>query len=188
MAVRLTATLDGIKDVVKEIAGLEERARNLRPAFEIVADLLEAHVAAQFATEGAHAGTPWRPLAPATQLQRLRHTGSYRRGGALAAGPTGPILTWTGRTRLSFQAGSPDHVREISERELRWGSRYAVAGYHQRGNLRLPQRKIVAFRDVFQQRELAFQPLRLWLQGVPPGAIRAVMATRLGLGALGARI
>ena len=190
MPVRLTARIDGLEEVVKNLGGLAERAADLRPAFEIVADLLEAQVAAQFATEGARAGEPWRPLAPRTQLQRLRHTGSYRRGGALAAGPAGPILTWTGRLRLSFAQGSGEHVREITADSLTWGSRVPYAGYHQSTlpRKKLPRRPMVAFRDVFQQREIAFQPVRLWLQGVPTGSIRAVMLSRLGLGAMGARI
>jgi hypothetical protein len=38
----------------------------------------------------------------------------------------------------------------------------------------------LVFRDAFQARELLFQPARLWVQGVPAGAIRTVMLARLG--------
>jgi len=191
MPVSVSVDIEGIRQVTDRVAGLATRLANLQPAFQIIADLLEAQVARQFATEGAWAGVPWRPLAPSTVQARLRHTGSYRAGGQqLAAGATGPILTWTGRLRLSFAQGSPDHVREISDDGLRWGSRVPYAGYHQSTlpRRKLPRRPIVAFRDANQQREIAFQPLRLWLQGVPEGAIRSVMSARLGLGALGATL
>lgn len=191
MPIQVSISVSGVADVLTEIGGLESRLADLSPAFEIIGDLLEAHVARQFETEGQWGGTPWAPLALATQRMRATHTGSYRAGGALlAGGPTGPILTWTGRLRLSFTRGSGEHVRTITAEGLSWGSRVPYAGYHQSPlpRLRLPRRPIVAFRDAFQEREIAFQPLRLHLQGVPPGAIRSVMSARTGLGVLGARL
>lgn len=181
MAVALRLSLNGLDEVVDKIAGLEARARNLSPAFQIVADLLEAHVAMTFATQGARSGKPWAPLAPSTVRARTRRWGYYRR---VRPGPDaaaiGPILVWSGRTRGSFRRGSRDHVRQISDRELAWGSKREIVRFHQLGRGRR-RRPPLAFKDDFQKRELVYQPIRLWLQGVPPGAIRTTMYARTGL-------
>jgi len=176
MPVRVSVTLDGIREIDDQIAGLAERARDLKPAFEIIADLLELWVAAQFASEGAQAGTRWAPLKYRTTVLRLTRSGYYRLPPTGGAGPQHPILVWTGRLRSSFRQGGAEHVRIVTDDGLDWGSRVPYAGpLHRR-------RPIVAFQGSFQQREIAFQPLRLWLQGVPPGAIRTVMMARLGIG------
>ena len=175
MPVRVSVTLEGLREIDDQISGLEERARDLRPAFEVISDLLELWVAAQFQTQGAKAGTPWPLLKYSTTVLRLERRGYYRLPPTAGAGPQGPILVWTGRLRGSFRQGSAEHVRVVTAEGLDWGSRDRRAGpLHRR-------RPIVAFQGAFQQREIAFQPLRLWLQGVEPGAIRAVMMARLGL-------
>jgi len=74
-------------------------------------------------------------------------------------------------------------VRQVSGSGLIWGSSVFYGIYHQsaRPRSRLPRRPPLAFRDPFQQRELMFQPVRLYLQGVPVGAIEITMRARLGL-------
>jgi len=177
MPIRVSVTLEGIQEIDDQIAGLEERAKDLKPAFAIIADLLELWVAAQFATEGAQAGVRWAPLKYRTSLMRLERRGYYRQPPTAGAGAQGPILVWTGRLRGSFRQGGIEHVRIVTDEGLDWGSRLRYAGpLHRR-------RPIVAFQGAFQQREIAFQPLRMWLQGVPAGAIKTVMMARLGLGA-----
>lgn len=185
MPVRVTVNTEGLAELSESIAGMQQRARDLKPAFGIIADLLELHVAQQFATQGLQGGTPWAALKPRTVLMRTKRLGYYKQAPLGGAGPTSPVLVWTGRLRGSFRQGSGEHVRIITDGGLEWGSRVWYAGFHQSPLPRriLPRRPMVAFRDQFQQREIAFQPLRLWLQGVEPGAIRTVMMARLGLGA-----
>lgn len=173
--------LAGFEAVLQRLAGLGERLANPEPALAIVADLLEAHVAKTFDSQGAEAGAPWAPLAVSTVRARTRRTGYYRLAPSMGAGPTGPILTWTGRGRASFRRGGVGHVRQITASSLTWGSTVDYLRYHQHGGGRLPRRVVLGFAGAFQQRELVFQPLRLWLQGVPAGAIRTVMGARTGL-------
>lgn len=182
MAVPFTLQVSGFEPILDKIAGLEARLRDPVPAFEISAELLEAHVARTWASQGAFAGHPWPPLANRTVHLRQRRLGYYRRAPAGGAGPRGPILVWTGRSRASFRQGSPDHLRRISSTEMVWGSSVPWLRYHQsdRPRTRLPRRPVLAFKDQFQLRELIFQPLRLWVQGVPAGAIRTVMLARTG--------
>ena len=179
--VGVSFALSGFEPLLERLAGLEARFANPEPALEIVADLLEAHVAKTFDSQGAEAGAPWQPLAASTVRMRARRTGYYRLSPSMGAGSTGPILTWTGRGRRSFARGGAGHVRMVSASGLVWGSTVDYLRYHQHGGGRLPRRVVLGFRDAFQQRELVFQPLRLWLQGVPAGAIRTVMQARTGL-------
>lgn len=181
MATRLGLSVEGFEPILERIGGMESRLADLSPAFEISADLLELHVARTWATQGAYAGHPWRPLAESTARLRQRRLGYYRRAPTAGAGPRTPILVWTGRSRASFARGSQDHVRQISAASLVWGSSVPWLVYHQstKPRTRLPRRPVLAFRNRFQARELVFQPARLFLQGVPPGAIRTVMLARL---------
>ena len=182
MAVAASISISGLQPVLDRLAGLEERLARPEPALEVVADLLEAHVARTFGTQGRWLGAGWAPLAASTVKARARRWGTYRQAPTGGAGPTGPILVWTGRLRGSFQRGSSEHVRLVSSSSLTWGSSVPYGRYHQAGGARLPRRAMLAFRDDWQLRELVFQPLRLWLQGVPAGAIKTVMLPRLGLG------
>lgn len=188
MAVSVRMTMSGHQQVLQAIAGLEERLARPEPVLEVIADLLEAHVAAQFAGEGSRGASPWAPLAPSTVQARTRRWGYYRQAPSFGAAGARPILTWTGRLRRSFSRTGAGHVRQVSASGLTWGSSVPYGRFHQRGGRRLPRRPPVDFRDPFQKREFVFQPFRLWLQGVPVGAIASVMQARLGLGALGARL
>lgn len=175
-------SITGFAPVMERIAGLESRLADPVPAFEITAELLELHVARQWATQGRQGGTPWPPLADSTAKMRQHRLGYYRLQPTGGAGPRRPILVWTGRSRASFTKGHPEHIREISPSGLTWGSSVPWLKYHQstQPRTRLPRRPPIAFRDDFQLREICFQPMRLWLQGVAPGAIRTVMLARLG--------
>lgn len=181
MPVRLGATLNGVEEILERIGGIEARAQDLRPALEVTANLLELHVARTFATEGAHSGHPWPPLAASTVRARTKRWGYYRRWAPVNAGPTGPVLQWHGRLARSFQRGGVAHIRVVSPSGLTWGSGVAYGIYHQstRPRKRLPRRAPIAFRDDFQRREIMFQPVRLWLQGVPANAIETTLRARL---------
>lgn len=182
MPVRVGATISGLAEIVARIGGMQGRARDPSPALHVVANLLEAHVQRNFETEGAHGGTPWPPLASSTIRARTRRWGYYRRWPPTeGAGGSGPPLLWHGRLKRSFARGGVAHIRIVSPSGLTWGSGVVYGTYHQstRPRTRLPRRPPIAFRDDFQQREILFQPLRLWMQGVPVGAIETTMRARL---------
>ncbi len=180
----------GLDNAVDEIGGMRDRALNLRRPLAITANLLEAHVAMVFSTRGARIGAPWDRLAPSTRLARRKRWGYYgRRQPSGAVGAAGPALQWSGRLRRSFKRGGVAHLRRVSRSALTWGSGVRYGVFHdsprpRRGSL--PRRPILAFRDDFQRAQITTEPIRLWIQGVPPGAIMVLMQGRLRLGALGA--
>jgi phage gpG-like protein len=182
MPVRLGAQITGLAEISERIGGITARAADPRPALEVVANLLELHVQRNFETQGAQGGKPWPPLAASTVRARTKRWGYYRRWSPTSnAGPSGPILVWHGRLQRSFARGGVAHIRIVSPSGLTWGSGVVYGIYHQstRPRSRLPWRPPIAFRDDFQQREILFQPIRLYLQGVPPGAIEGTMRARL---------
>lgn len=179
-AVAARMSLEGTERILARFGGIQERLAHPEPALNIVADLLEAHVAQQFVTQGQRAGRPWAPLRPSTIRARTRRWGYYKRAPRAGVAAAGPVLAWTGELAQSFHQGSPLHVRTITPTSLTWGSRDPKARFHQGGRGRL-RRQPIAFTSDFQKREIAFTPLRLWLQGVPAGAIATVTRARLGL-------
>lgn len=184
MVLDATIRVTGIDAVKERIGAIEKRAEDPRPALSIVADLLEAHVAEVFASGGTQAGAAWAPLAPSTVLARRRRWGYYgTRQSAGGVGPSSPVLVWSGRLRRSFARGGVAHIRRITSSSLTWGSGVLYGVFHQSKAPRsvLPRRAPLEFKDDFQRREIMFQPIRLWLQGLPAGAIRATQGQRLGL-------
>lgn len=177
----------GFEKLVEKLALSEDRLRNLAPALTVTANLLEAHVQQVFDTEGQAGGKRWKRLAPRTVKAREKRRGYYGRREPKGAGPTGPILYWSGRLRRSFTRGGVAHLRHVSASSLRWGSgvRYGVFHDSPKPRTRLPRRAILSFRSQMQRREILFQPIRLWAQGVPPGAIATTLQGRLRLGPVG---
>lgn len=185
VAAEATVSIQGLEPVVDRVAGIASRVRNARPAMEIIADALEGHVGGVFNTQGASIGKPWKPLRPSTVRARRTRSGYYGRRVPRGAGPSGPVLVWSQRLKRSFARGGVAHIRRVSDSKLEWGSGVRYATFHQstRARSRLPRRPMIEFRDDggFQRREIVFQPFRLWIQGVPAGAIRTVMAARTRL-------
>jgi hypothetical protein len=171
----MTAAVEvsGVPATVERIAGIEARAADCSPALAVVADLLEAQVDRAFTSRGASIGRPWPPLAASTLKARARRWGYY--GRVAPRGATTIPLDWSGRLRTGFAQGSGDHVRQIGATTLRWGSLVPYAGYLQ------PRFPMLGFRDVNQANAILREPVRLWVQGVPAGALATVARARAGL-------
>jgi len=183
--VTLSIDISGIEGKVDEIGGIRSRLKNPMPAWLATANLLEKHVGGVFASQGARGGSLWKPLAASTVKARTKRWGYYRRPPAFSAGPTSPVLTWSGRLRRSFRRGGAGHVRHISASGLTWGSSVRYGIFHDSPGPRtghLPRRAILAFGSIFQEREILVRPLQLYLQGVPAGAIETVVGSRIGVG------
>ena len=175
----ISFAIDGTEVLEERIAVIESRLNDASPGFQVAADVLEAHVAKTFETQGAHIGKPWRALAPSTQRARLRRTGYYQNP------PTGrpAILIWTTRMRRSFRRGSIAHIRRIGQHEMLWGSRDPRARFHQRPTKpgRPPKRTIIGFRDAIQRREVIINPVHMYLRGLAVGDIRRIAFARAGV-------
>lgn len=116
--------------LLTELGYLEDRIKDLSPAFENVAIYLQEAFEKQFESEGQFMlNSRWEPL------KKPR--------------PGGGILTKSGDMRASFSRGSPGHYEVITESEMSFGSvlptpggEYVLARLHQSGTKNMPSRKI----------------------------------------------
>jgi len=174
--IRVSVQTSGGPEAMRRIGALEDRVAHPAPALRLVARLLSDHVESTFASQGGRVGRGWAPLAPRTIQARTRRWGYYRQAPGAGSAPMGPPNQWTRRLRDSFQPANADHVEMVSDEVLTWGSAVPYGRFVHR------RRVILGFRDDFQQRELLYQPLRLYVQGVPIGTIETLMRARLQLG------
>src|SRR5260370_6595983 len=84
------------------------------------------------------------------------------------------MLDWSGHLLHSFRRGGEDHIREVSDTRLHWGSRVPYARF-------LARRRPMLLLDEATRRLLIREPIRLYVQGAPPGAIEAIARARAGL-------
>jgi hypothetical protein len=141
---RIMAEVFGDTILDRTLLRWQERAADLSPAFEVLADDFLAIETHQFASEGGNSGH-WAPLAPATIAARSARSEFAHLFGYHQPDPGGiRILDETGRLKDSLT--KPDHadaVRDIGPREMFVGTAVEYAQYHQAGTSRMPQRKPV---------------------------------------------
>lgn len=132
---RLEIETFGEKQFSRELLRFDERGRDMRPAFEKIADDfldVEEH---QFSTEGGYSGG-WAGLAPSTVAYKARHNLDPR------------ILHATLRLRRSLtEASGPDVIRDIRADEMTVGSKVGYGAFHQSGTYSMPRRRPVDLPD-----------------------------------------
>jgi phage gpG-like protein len=150
---RIVFEVAGDVQVNRDILRVGAYARDARPAFAAIADLIMDETALQFATQGAHASGGWAPLKPATIAEKER-AGFGSRG----------ILERTLRLEESLTVkGDPDMILDIRPDELAFGSRVPYAGAHQnpKPGSHLPQRRPVELTE--EARRTFIKILQRWI-------------------------
>jgi hypothetical protein len=100
---------------------------DLRPFWPLVVPLFIEWMREQFESEGAFAGNPWAPLAPAYEAYKaVKYPGK-------------PILQATGALRRA--ASNPS--RRVAPTSLTLTIHSDYLGYHQEGTSRMPARPLV---------------------------------------------
>lgn len=160
----------GVRKVLDEVEKTGRRVRNVGPALNVMANLLEIQVERQFATSGRRAKTRWKHLATRTTTARIRRWGYYRR----SPGPRSGILQWTGGMRRSFKRGGKGHIRRVRPTGLHWGSQHTLAEIHQKTRpiLKMTPR---------QESLIVGETLRLWIEGQSADQIFTRVRGRAGL-------
>ncbi len=120
----------------RDILRVGDRARDMSEAFGAVAELWISETAEQFATEGRHASSGWRPLAQSTIDEKRKQS---LRPEILRAHDD--LL------RSLTSRGDSNMVLTITPGELDYGSKLPYAEFHQRGTRKMPQRRPVEFTE-----------------------------------------
>jgi phage gpG-like protein len=130
--VRIEADFFGEDLVASKIAGVGERATDLRPAFREMAQILRENATRQFESAGGHGSGGWAPLAPSTRRRK--------EGAGLSEG----ILQMTQRLRESLTTdSSPDAIVDYDRESFKFGTRVSYTKYHQSGTSRMPRRRVL---------------------------------------------
>ena len=127
MTARLRIESRDIARLRRRIERMRERAGDLVPAWEVVADWLAEQERIQFSTEGARWGQPWAPLAESTLAAKLRR-----------AQPS-DILVATTELKRSLTI-RPLDIERLHPSTMVLGTRVSYAQFHQRGTSRMPAR------------------------------------------------
>lgn len=156
---RISINVSGQAQVDRVLAGLEERALDMRPVWPLVAQAFQAIMAKAFATEGASTDKgAWKQLTPRTQKERA----------ALGFPPAHPILKRTGALERALTIGEGAFLRGEPQRfQYQLASEPAsVASFsvHQK------TRPIVSLTG--DDRNAIMHPIRLFLTGRDPSAPR----------------
>lgn len=101
-------------------------------------------------------GDIWPDIKPETKLKRLEQGSGKQQYSSWAArrsllaelaGIPVPILYITGGIYNSLIPGEANNIMEVDGRDLVYGTANPIAGFHQKGGGRLPQRTILAEPD-----------------------------------------
>lgn len=124
-----------IEPAISALKGLLERLRDLRPVWRSLTVYLRRAALQQFASEGGRGGAQWAPLTPRYAAQKEK------------VFPGQPIMRASDRLFQSLTDQTADSVVEIEAQEMTFGTEVPYARYHQRGEGRNPQRKILVVTE-----------------------------------------
>lgn len=158
--IRIRLTLEGDIVLDRMLQGMEDRARDLTPAWPGVVRAFREIVGRAFATEGASTGSPWPPLTERTQ--RDRATEGFE--------PQHPILQRTKTLMRSLVVGDSGGFVHTRPDALEIGTNVEYFPYHQSNQprARLPRRAPVLL--TMDDRHALMRPVRLYLTGRDPDA------------------
>ena len=120
----IEVTLDQLAPSLQSM-GERIQKLNWNRLFNAIALMLEGEAKRRFDEQRAPDGTPWAPL----KTPRNRPRDKRARGGSGQQ-----VLRDSGRLQASLTAaGGPDHIKQIEDQKLTWGSNVEYAGVHQGG-------------------------------------------------------
>jgi phage gpG-like protein len=134
VATTLTFTFFGDKQIDRTIEDREERADDLRPAWDVLADRFRKMELRQFGSQGRYGSGGWAPLSPKYRLWKARRY------------PGKPILRRSDDLFRSLTE-RPFGVEVIDQHVAVFGSDVDYGEHHQRGTPRMPRRRPVEFPE-----------------------------------------
>jgi phage gpG-like protein len=133
--VRLDLDIYGDEQISRELLRFSAYAGNAQPALEVIAGDMAEQIEEQFSSEGDRGSGGWAPLADTTIA-------------AKAAAGLDPHILQATRGLMESLTGGANHIREISDDSLVFGSSDPKGKFHQKGTSRMPARKPVDFTEL----------------------------------------
>jgi phage gpG-like protein len=156
---RITGISDGLKVIDRQLAAIEERARDVSPAHPAVIKVFQEITRRTFATEGASSASgKWAPLAKSTERDRAKK----------GFGPAHPILVRSADMKSSVTEQTGDTIIVSTANYLSIGTADPKAKFHQS---RAPRKKLprrALFDPTQDDKHDLLRPLRRWLTGHDP--------------------
>jgi phage gpG-like protein len=134
--VRLALDIFGEEQVERELLRFSAYAGSPVPAFHQIAQDMRSQIEEQFATEGGRGSGGWPPLKESTLASKA------------AAGLDPHILRATSALMNSLTGTGGDHIEQVTDDSLVFGSSIARGKFHQQGTKRMPARKPVDFTEL----------------------------------------
>ena len=119
-----------VEQIVRQVVAQFGELQYRQPLREEVVPLLVAEHEEYFNREAGPLGN-WQPLSPVTVKKKGFDT----------------ILIETNRMRSSLLFDGPDHIEDVEDRFLTWGTSDPKAHIHQEGTARIPQRAFVGVSE-----------------------------------------
>lgn len=140
MAESISLEVEGLIQQKDRFGKMRERAHDLTPVWEQAHDAFMIEMDEQFRTEGAYfLGGGWAPLSP-----------EYAKRKPKPPAPFG-ILYRSGDLYRSLATEGAGHVKRLTPTDAVMGTVDEKAKWHQVGDARLPQRKILQMRQEFKK-------------------------------------
>jgi phage virion morphogenesis protein len=133
MAEFVSIQVTGSKELQAELLRAVQQLQRPRDLMQALGAMLVRNIEKRFDTKRDPAGTPWRPLAPATLTKYAEEDQGKRRG---------TILERTGRMRDSLTANVGDDFVEVGMNRLTNGGGWSIPLLHETGTRRMPRRGI----------------------------------------------
>ena len=133
---RLKLSVLGEEQIERELLRFAAHVGSAEPAFRQIADDMRDQIGEQFASEGSRGSGGWEELAESTLAAKA------------AAGLDPHILQATQGLLNSLTGRGGDHIEEIGDDHLVFGSRDLKGRFHQGGTSRMPPRKPVDFTEL----------------------------------------
>lgn len=115
--------------------GLRHRSENLRPVLTTIGNIIDAGIRRQFDSQGTYLGDQWDPLSRETIERKARQ------------GYSPQVLRATGALEAAIKGGR-GHVKRVAKTQLRVGTSYYVARFHQK------RRKLIGVSKIDRRRIL----------------------------------
>lgn len=139
----------GMEAVRTRMLRFENVAVHMEPVLQRIAMRIEGEIEKQFATEGAHAGSKWAPLAKTTLARKK------------ALGFPSDILVATGDLKRSWRKGGIGNIFDVTPDMVRVGSLDKKTKFHQKGTSKMPARPMAVLTPQFRRE--AVKRMQWWI-------------------------